>query len=77
MSEFLIERTEWDVGGFVRLIRRAGFAHKDAVKALLRAHVAALMEQEEKMSALALKEEQKEKAFGKKRERTDHVSKSV
>lgn len=47
------------------------------VEALLRAHVAALMEREEKISALGLKEEQKGKAFAKKRERTDHVSNSV
>ena len=63
--------------GSFHLIRHAGFCLKNAVKTLLKAHVLALLEQEENNSALALKEEQKEKSFGKNCERSDHVSESV
>lgn len=65
LSEFLIERTEWDVGGLFRLMRWAGFAHKDAVKALFRPHMAALMEQEEKKVGFGTERRAKGEGFWK------------
>lgn len=66
-----------DVGGLFCLMRRAGFCLQERCQGIAWSTCGGTVGAGEKISALALKEEQKENAFEKKRERTDHVSESV